>query len=212
MWKVTLKGLFAKKFRLALTSLAVVLGVAFMAGTFVLTDTLGNVFDDLFANTTKGVDAVVRARKPFDASGNDNNQSTRPPVPESLVSTVQSAPGVARAQGGVFGAALVKGKDGDFIQHQAPTFGTSWYPRNDVGEPIARPPARSPAADLGRGRPRPADLRGREVRARRPARASPSPPCSRVSSPSRASSSSAGRRMALPVPRWRRSRHAPPSR
>ena len=63
MWRVTFRGLAAKKFRLVLTSLAVVLGVAFMAGTFVLTDTLDNVFDDLFTNTTKGVDAVVASRR-----------------------------------------------------------------------------------------------------------------------------------------------------
>ncbi len=127
MWKVTFKGLFAKKFRLALTSLAVVLGVAFMAGTFVLTDTLGNVFDELFANTTKGVDAVVRARKPFDAADDNGNQSTRPPVPESLVPTVQSVSGVQRAQGNVLGSAVVFGKNGEAIQHQAPNLGTGWY-------------------------------------------------------------------------------------
>ena len=51
MGHVTLKNLFAKKLRLVLTSLAVVLGVAFMSGTFVLTDTLGSVFDNLFATT-----------------------------------------------------------------------------------------------------------------------------------------------------------------
>ena len=72
MWRVTIKGLLAKKFRLVLTSLAVVLGVAFMAGTFVLTDTLGNVFDELFAEHDAGrrrrrpragaVQAVERAR------------------------------------------------------------------------------------------------------------------------------------------------------
>ena len=61
MLRVTLKNLLARKFRLVLTSLAVVLGVAFMAGTFVLTDTLGNVFDELFADVNRGVDVGVRA-------------------------------------------------------------------------------------------------------------------------------------------------------
>jgi putative ABC transport system permease protein len=103
---------------------AVVLGVAFMAGTFVLTDTLGNVFDDLFANTTKGVDAVVRAQL-FSGGNNGGNNSTRPPVPESLVPTVQAVKG---AVSGVIGFAIVAGKDGDFIQNQAPTLGTTWYP------------------------------------------------------------------------------------
>jgi putative ABC transport system permease protein len=142
MWRVTLTGLFAKKFRLVLTSLAVVLGVAFVSGTLVLTDTLGTVFDDLFANTTKGVDAVVRARKPYEETG-QGATSTRPPVPESLVGTVRAVPGVERAQGSVVGFALVEGKDGDSIQHQAPTLGTSWYPRNT---------AVNTSLDLRRGR------------------------------------------------------------
>src|SRR5215216_2766241 len=128
MWKVTLTGLLAKKFRLVLTSLAVVLGVAFMAGTLVLTDTLGSVFDDLFANTTKGVDAVVRAPKPYEETG-QSGTSTRPPVPASLARTVQGGDGVDRAQGSVTGFALVEGKDGETIQNQAPTLGASWYPR-----------------------------------------------------------------------------------
>jgi putative ABC transport system permease protein len=134
--RVTLKNLFARKFRLVLTSVAVVLGVAFMAGTFVLTDTLGSVFDSLFADTTKGVDAVVRAREPFKAQG-QNRAETRPPVPEALEGLVASVPGVNRAQGGVFGYALVQGKDGEAIQHQAPTFGTSWPPeRQSVNQSL----------------------------------------------------------------------------
>ena len=50
MKNVTIKGLLAHKLRLALTSLAIVLGVTFIAGTFVLTDTLHNTFSSLFGN------------------------------------------------------------------------------------------------------------------------------------------------------------------
>ena len=60
MWEVTRKGLLAHKFRLLLTSISIVLGVAFVAGTFVFTDTIGSVFDHLFTQTTSGVDAAVR--------------------------------------------------------------------------------------------------------------------------------------------------------
>jgi putative ABC transport system permease protein len=129
--RVTIKGLLAKKFRLALTSLAVVLGVAFMAGTFVLTDTLGNVFDNLFANASQGVSAVVRAKEPFKASTGpgSNNQQNRPPVPESLTDQVAVVKGVARVQGVIQGSALVFEKNGkDFIQHAAPTIGVAWFP------------------------------------------------------------------------------------
>ncbi len=131
MFRVTIKGLLAKKFRLALTSLAVVLGVAFMAGTFVLTDTLGNVFDSLFANATQGVDAVVRAQEPFKASTGpgSSNQQNRPPVPETLQNEVAQATGVAKVQGVIQGTAVVFDKNGqDAIQHAGPTLGVAWAP------------------------------------------------------------------------------------
>ena len=129
MWRVTIRGLLAKKFRLVLTSIAIVLGVAFMAGTFVLTDTLGSVFDNLFANTTKGVDAVVRAKEPFDPSNEQGGgEQTRPPVPASLVEIVDGVDGVALAQGNLLGYALVTGTDGEAILNQAPTFGMPWFP------------------------------------------------------------------------------------
>ena len=136
MFKVTLKNLFARKFRLALTSVAVVLGVSFMAGTFVLTDTLASVFTDLFADTTRGVDAVVRAKEPFEAQG-QNASNTRPAVPAALTQLVRAVPGAARAQGSVFGYALVLDTSGEAIQNQAPTFGLSWYPqRRSVNEAL----------------------------------------------------------------------------
>src|SRR5215510_478831 len=116
MWRVTFRGLAAKKFRLVLTSLAVVLGVAFMAGTFVLTDTLGHVFDNLFESTTRGVDAVVRAKEPFEPENEQGGgEQTRPPVPESLVDVVAGVDGVELAQGSLAGYALVTGKDGEAI-------------------------------------------------------------------------------------------------
>ena len=49
MWKVTRKGLAANKIRFVLTAIAVILGVAFVSGTLVLTATIQKTFDDLFA-------------------------------------------------------------------------------------------------------------------------------------------------------------------
>jgi putative ABC transport system permease protein len=133
MWRVTLRGLVAKKFRLALSSLSIALGVAFMAGTFVLTDTLGGVFDGLFTNTTQGVDAVVRSKLPYEPTGGQvSRDQLRPPVPESLVDVVRDVDGVARAEGSLLGYALVIGSDGEALQGQAPTFGLPWYPRSDT--------------------------------------------------------------------------------
>ena len=86
MWRVTIKGLLAHKLRLALTALAIVLGVTFIAGTFVLTDTLHNTFDTLFGNIYQNVDFQVRGVAQFGSGGT----ATRNPVPESLLATVQA--------------------------------------------------------------------------------------------------------------------------
>jgi putative ABC transport system permease protein len=128
VWEVTRKGLLARKFRLLLTSISIVLGVAFVAGTLVFTDTLGSVFDHLFTQTTSGLDVAVRAQLPFKADSRGGGQQDRATVPDSLVPQVRSTPGVAEVQGSVNGVALVVGRDGKAIQGQAPTLGQSWGP------------------------------------------------------------------------------------
>ncbi len=126
MWRVTIKGLLAKKLRLVLTSIAVVLGVAFISGTFVLTDTLGNVFDNLFTETTKGLDAVVRSKRELSS---DQGFAPRNPVPNRLVPVVGSTPGVKLARGTAQGFLSVVGKDGDVVQNgNRPTVGFAWLP------------------------------------------------------------------------------------
>ncbi|HUV10846.1 MAG TPA: ABC transporter permease, partial [Acidimicrobiia bacterium] len=130
MRRFTLKNLFARKFRLVLTSLSVVLGVAFMAGTFVLTDTLGNVFDQLFVDVNRGVDVAVRSPAAFEDQG-PTGETTREPIPDTLLPTVRDVPGVADAEGGVGGYALVvalddAGEPDEAIQSQAPSIGVTW--------------------------------------------------------------------------------------
>jgi putative ABC transport system permease protein len=65
MGKATLKGLLAHKFRLAATALAIVLGVGFVAGTYVLTDTMNSAFKDLFKTVTQGTDVAIRTKATF---------------------------------------------------------------------------------------------------------------------------------------------------
>ena len=64
MLSLTITSIKAKKFRFVLTSVAVMLGVAFMAGTLVLTDTIKKSYDDIAANVYRDTDAVVRSRQP----------------------------------------------------------------------------------------------------------------------------------------------------
>jgi putative ABC transport system permease protein len=118
-----IKGLLAHKLRLALTALSVVLGVGFVAGTFVLTDTLSSTFDNLFAQVNGKIDAQIRSTQKL--SPQDPAEPDRGPVPESLLAAVEKVPGVAEAGGYLSGHAAIVGKDGKVLGGQAPNFGAS---------------------------------------------------------------------------------------
>jgi putative ABC transport system permease protein len=125
MWKVTSKGLLAHKLRLALTALAIVLGVTFISGTFVLTDTLHNTFNTLFGHIYQNIDFEIRGKAVFtDSSGGD---AVRKAIPESLLAPVRGVPGVAAAEGTVTGYAQFVAPDGKAITTGgAPTVGLSF--------------------------------------------------------------------------------------
>src|SRR5690349_21459992 len=100
MFNATMKSLRAHKLRVLLTSAVVVVGVSFMAGTMVLTDTMTNSFNGLFNSLYKNTDAVVRAEKKVDTrGGGPNNQ--RPTVPADLVQTLAKVDGVKAVEGAV---------------------------------------------------------------------------------------------------------------
>ncbi|MFZ4514826.1 MAG: ABC transporter permease [Acidimicrobiia bacterium] len=125
MWKVTLRGVWGKKIRFLLTGLAVILGVAFMVGTLVFTDTTRATFDDLFSNVNRGTDTVVRGKKAFDS----NFGEQRAKVPEGVVRVVQGVEGVRAAEGGVQTYAQLVKKDGKALTTGgAPNLGFN-YPR-----------------------------------------------------------------------------------
>ena len=141
MWKVTIKGLLAHKLRLALTALAIVLGVMFIAGTFVLTDTLNKTFKTLFGNIYQNIDLQVRGVAEFGSGGT----ATRNPIPESILTTVRKVPGVEEANGTVSGYARVHRVEREGSQH-----GGSAHHRDLVGPRAATlhaPPRAGIAAD-----------------------------------------------------------------
>jgi putative ABC transport system permease protein len=127
MWKATLKGLLAHKVRLALTALAVVLGVGFVVGTYVLTDTMNRAFDDLFRVINKGVAVQVQAVPKFTATGPGGQDAGTPErVPGSLVDRIKQVPGVRTAEGTLAGYAQLVAKDGKAVTTGgAPTLGVS---------------------------------------------------------------------------------------
>lgn len=140
MWRATWKSLWAHKFRLALTALSVVLGVAFVAGTYVLTDTMNAGFDELFDDATAGIDVQVRAQAAFvDLAGE------RGRIPEELLETVREVDGVALAEGSVAGYAQFVDKEGEAIAPTGPpTLGVSW-PENDILTAVSLREGRKPA-------------------------------------------------------------------
>ncbi|MCW2634177.1 MAG: putative transporter integral rane protein [Blastococcus sp.] len=124
MLKVSLRNVLANKLRLLLTVAAVTVGVAFVSGTFVLSDTMTKAFDQLFAGLTSGTDVVVRGQSAY-ANGAATSAQPRP-FDQALVADVQRVPGVAAAEGGVTGFALILDREGKPIQPGgAPTLGTT---------------------------------------------------------------------------------------
>ncbi|HMG25707.1 MAG TPA: FtsX-like permease family protein [Acidimicrobiia bacterium] len=129
MGRVTIKGLLAHKLRFALTALAVMLGVAFMSGTMVLTDTISRTFDNLFADVNKGTDAYVRSAQSLSSGFGGPSRRQRGRIPASLLPEIQSVPGAAAAEGHLQFYAQLVDKKGDAIGNPgqgAPTFGFNW--------------------------------------------------------------------------------------
>jgi putative ABC transport system permease protein len=126
MFRLALRSALAKKRRLFGTALSVLLGVAFLAGTLVFTDTIRRTFDDLFAGIYAATDTYVRSESSveFDQGGTQRGR-----IPESTVPVVARVAGVADAEGFVGGYAQITGANGKLIgdpSRGAPTFGMSY--------------------------------------------------------------------------------------
>ena len=114
MFSLTVKSIRANKARFFLTGVAVMLGVAFMAGTFVLTDTIKKSYDDISANVYRDTDAVVRSAQQTD-SGDQGAQ--RPAARSARRCSPPCAPvhGVQAAEAQQLGIAVVVGHDGTLL-------------------------------------------------------------------------------------------------
>lgn len=118
MVAVALKGLASRKLRALSTILAVLLGVALVAGTYVLTDTINRSFDDIFDTALKGTDVVVTPKEIV-----SQDTSEPPPFDASLLDRVERVPGVEKGEGGIFSLVRITDAKGEpFGQGFAPQF------------------------------------------------------------------------------------------
>ena len=110
--------------RLMAIAIAIILGVAFVVGSFVLADSMRSGFDSLFTSAFSKTDLQVRTALAF---GDDSDTGTRDPVPVDLVETITAIPGVEQARGSLQRNAQIIDGNGDAVTTGgAPMFGASW--------------------------------------------------------------------------------------
>jgi putative ABC transport system permease protein len=146
MTRVALRGLWGRKLRTVLTAVAIVLGVALVAGTLVLTDSIDKAFDNIFTDSRQGSSVVISGKSAFDLT--DDSGATAPPMDESLLQTVRAQPDVAEAEGSVSGDAPIIGDNGKAIVYGgAPNLGFSIENGDSRFNPLALIEGEWPSGD-----------------------------------------------------------------
>src|SRR6478735_4972156 len=124
MFRLTIKELLGKKLRLLSTAMAVLLGVAFLAGTLILTDTATKSFDNILADANAGTAAYVRGVTPLDLAFGDQ----RPRIDAATADRLASVDGVDRVASKVNGYAQIVDRHGNLVgdSAQVPILGSNW--------------------------------------------------------------------------------------
>ena len=117
MTSLALKSLWARKVRALATTAAVVIGVAFVAGSYILTDTIFAAFDEIFSESLNGTSVVISAENPVEQ---DNGEV--PTIPASLLPRVQRTAGVKLAAGAIF-------TPGGFFDSKGEKIGSKFSPK-----------------------------------------------------------------------------------
>src|SRR5690606_2131195 len=138
MLRASLKGMLSRKLRLVLSALAVVLGVMFVSGAFVLTDTIGRSVDQLIATAYDKVDVAVPGAE---ATGGETA-----PIPADVVDQIRAMPEAAdvRAEVWGLGAKAISNDTGKVVSTFSLQIGSNWAGENDV---VQLREGRGPAAD-----------------------------------------------------------------
>ena len=137
MRRVALRGLLARKLRSTLTAIAIVLGVAMVSGTLVLTDTIDKAFDSIFSSSYEQTDAVVSGKKLVEWS-----QTGKAQISEDVLTKVRALPEVEAAAGTILdlsgdaNQAKILDREGKAIQGNNPTFGLGVEPKDERFNPF----------------------------------------------------------------------------
>jgi putative ABC transport system permease protein len=115
--RLAIKSLWARKVRAFATSLAVILGVAFIAGSYVLTDTIFAAFDEIFTESLQGTSVVITAQNPVKQESGEV-----PTIPASYLPKVEGVEGVRQAAGAIF-------TPGGFFDEENKAIGTKFAPK-----------------------------------------------------------------------------------
>nr|MBA2348366.1 FtsX-like permease family protein [Solirubrobacterales bacterium] len=130
MRRVALRGLLARKTRLALTALAVALGVTLISGTFIFTDTINSSFDRIFSASYAKTDVVITPDRALEI----NENGDVPPLEAELLATARGVEGVSEVEGGVFDqGGTFLAKDGEPFEAQGPKFIASAFDDDRFG-------------------------------------------------------------------------------
>lgn len=137
MTRVALRGLLGRKLRAALTAFAIVIGVAMVSGTFVLTDTIKSAFSTVFTQVYKNADAVITGKSAISSSNNSGTGTGTPSLPASLLTRVRALPQVSIASGSISDTAQLVGRDGKVISSGgAPGLAFSYSPDGQHFNPL----------------------------------------------------------------------------
>ena len=129
MWRIVIKSVNAHKRRVLATCSAVLLGVAFLAGTLVLGDTTSRGFGDMFSEANAGTDALVRSS----VEVGEADFAERGLVDMALVDEIARVDGVAAAEARIEGNGRIVGADGDPLGGNGPpTLAANWIAQDEL--------------------------------------------------------------------------------
>ncbi|WP_338699454.1 FtsX-like permease family protein [Streptomyces sp. Q6] len=133
MFRTALRNVFAHKARLLMTVLAVMLGVAFVSGTLVFTNTISSALEK---SSAQGFDHVDVALTPGSTKAEGDKVSKEVKLTDATLKRARSVPGAASAYGVVSGYAAVADQDGKLVGNGFSTKGGNYWGSDDARYPL----------------------------------------------------------------------------